>query len=101
MYIYYTLTLGVLDSLPISSLPWLYYSVILTYATLYTHPHTQFTLAINREAEKTKLLISQQKQKVVEKEAETERKKAIIGWYTFKLFKAKDDNRHSCVAYYT
>ncbi|CAI8018548.1 Erlin-2-B [Geodia barretti] len=30
------------------------------------------------EAEKTKLLISQQKQKVVEKEAETERKKAII-----------------------
>ncbi|OWF55244.1 Erlin-2-B [Mizuhopecten yessoensis] len=31
------------------------------------------------EAEKTKLLISIQKQKVVEKEAETERKKAIIG----------------------
>jgi hypothetical protein len=33
----------------------------------------------NREAEKTKLLISIQHQKVVEKEAETERKKAIIG----------------------
>ena len=33
-----------------------------------------------REAEKTKLLISQQKQKVVEKEAETDRKKAVIGW---------------------
>lgn len=32
-----------------------------------------------REAEKTKLLISQQKQKVVEKEAETDRKKAVIG----------------------
>ena len=30
------------------------------------------------EAEKTKLLISTQHQKVVEKEAETERKKAII-----------------------
>jgi hypothetical protein len=32
-----------------------------------------------REAEKTKLLISIQKQKVIEKEAETERKKAVIG----------------------
>ena len=31
------------------------------------------------EAEKTKLLITAQKQKVVEKEAETERKKAVIG----------------------
>lgn len=31
-----------------------------------------------REAEKTKLLISIQHQKVVEKDAETERKKAII-----------------------
>merc|ERR1712077_100504 len=30
------------------------------------------------EAEKTKLLISTQRQKVVEKEAETERKKAVI-----------------------
>jgi len=34
-----------------------------------------------REAEKTKLLIAVQKQKVVEKEAETDRKRAIIGWY--------------------
>lgn len=32
-----------------------------------------------REGEKTKLLISIQHQKVVEKEAETERKKAVIG----------------------
>lgn len=32
-----------------------------------------------RESEKTKLLISQQTQKVVEKEAETERIKALIG----------------------
>lgn len=37
-----------------------------------------------REAEKTKLLISAQTQKVVEKEAETERKRAVIGesWVT-------------------
>ncbi len=34
-----------------------------------------------REAEKTKLMISVQKQKVVEKEAETDRKKAVIGRY--------------------
>ena len=34
-----------------------------------------------REGEKTKLLISAQKQKVIEKEAETERKKAVIGKY--------------------
>ena len=34
-----------------------------------------------REGEKTKLLISIQKQKVVEKEAETERKRAVIGRY--------------------
>lgn len=33
---------------------------------------------MNREAEKTKLLISTQHQKVVEKDAETDRKKAII-----------------------
>jgi len=32
-----------------------------------------------REAEKTKLLIVNEKQKVIEKEAETERKKAVIG----------------------
>ena len=37
------------------------------------------SLSPDREAEKTKLLIVQEKQKVVEKEAETERKKAIIG----------------------
>ena len=36
----------------------------------------------SREAEKTKLLISAQKQKVVEKEAETERKKAVIGKFS-------------------
>jgi len=36
-------------------------------------------LLIVREAEKTKLLISSERQKVVEKEAETERKRAIIG----------------------
>lgn len=34
---------------------------------------------VYRESEKTKLLISQQTQKVVEKEAETERIKAVIG----------------------
>jgi hypothetical protein len=33
---------------------------------------------VHREAEKTKLLISTQHQKVVEKDAETERKKAVI-----------------------
>lgn len=36
-------------------------------------------LCMCREAEKTRLLITAQTQKVVEKEAETERKKAIIG----------------------
>lgn len=36
-------------------------------------------VCFHREAEKTKLLIAVQKQKVIEKEAETERKKAIIG----------------------
>ena len=41
---------------------------------------SNFYLAnLKREAEKTKLLISIQHQKVVEKEAETERKKALIG----------------------
>ena len=40
-----------------------------------------FAFVTNREGEKTKLLIAQQKQKVVEKEAETERKKAVIGEY--------------------
>ena len=38
-----------------------------------------FVIVMFREGEKTKLLIAAQKQKVVEKEAETERKKAIIG----------------------
>ncbi|VDL98631.1 unnamed protein product [Schistocephalus solidus] len=35
------------------------------------------------EAEKTKLLIAQQRQKVVEKEAETERRRAVIGGFFF------------------
>jgi len=39
----------------------------------------QCLLCMYREAEKTKLLISSERQKVVEKEAETERKRAIIG----------------------
>lgn len=38
-------------------------------------------MCMRREAEKTRLLITVQTQKVVEKEAETERKKAIIGNY--------------------
>lgn len=37
-----------------------------------------FLLILIREAEKTKLLIAEQRQKVIEKEAETERKRAII-----------------------
>ena len=41
-------------------------------------PHSCVCLP-SRESEKTKLLIAAQKQKVVEKEAETERKKALIG----------------------
>ena len=41
--------------------------------------HVTQVLCCYREAEKTKLLITAQKQKVVEKEAETERKKAVIG----------------------
>ena len=36
-------------------------------------------LCCYRGAEKTKLLITVQKQKVVEKEADTERKKAVVG----------------------
>lgn len=36
-------------------------------------------VCVCREAEKTRLLITAQTQRVVEKEAETERKKAIIG----------------------
>ena len=43
-------------------------------------PHVSFlpSLLRAREAEKTKLLISIQRQKVVEKDSETERKKAVI-----------------------
>lgn len=37
-----------------------------------------FLSFLYREAEKTKLLIAEQRQKVIEKEAETERKRAII-----------------------
>lgn len=36
-------------------------------------------MCLLRESERTKLLIAAQTQKVVEKEAETERKKAVIG----------------------
>ena len=36
-----------------------------------------------REAEKTKLMIATEKQKVIEKEAETERKRAVIGELLF------------------
>ena len=43
--------------------------------------HVKLPWTVCREGEKTKLLISQQKQKVVEKEAETDRKKAVIGEY--------------------
>ena len=39
----------------------------------------ELCVCLSREAEKTKLLISSERQKVVEKEAETERKRAIIG----------------------
>lgn len=49
-------------------------SSVLSYTLLSPAPH--------RESEKTKLLIAAQKQKVVEKEAETERKKALIGLNT-------------------
>ncbi|XP_067038426.1 erlin-2-B-like isoform X2 [Acropora muricata] len=43
------------------------------------------------EGEKTKLLIAQQKQKVVEKEAETERKKAVIDHVHLARMKARAD----------
>lgn len=45
---------------------------------IYVELVNNFVIYIYREAEKTKLLISIQHQKVVEKDAETERKKAII-----------------------
>lgn len=38
------------------------------------------------EAEKTKLLIAEQRQRVVEKEAETERRRAVIGAWNFSKF---------------
>lgn len=47
-----------------------------SFSTASPQPPTFFP---SRESEKTKLLIAAQKQKVVEKEAETERKKALIG----------------------
>ena len=47
--------------------------------TTYTCTSWKIFFFLQREGEKTKLLIAQQKQKVVEKEAETERKKAVIG----------------------
>ena len=50
------------------------------------HFMISFAFVIVREGEKTKLLIAQQKQKVVEKEAETERKKAVIGEHLEILF---------------
>lgn len=43
------------------------------------HLSDLYDVLLRREAEKTKLLIAAQKQKVVEKEAETERKRAVIG----------------------
>lgn len=52
-------------------------------ASFSSPPFTFLLLLLFREAEKTKLLIAIQKQKVIEKEAETDRKKAVIG----KLFK--------------
>lgn len=49
---------------------------------------------VSREAEKTKLLITNQHQKVVEKEAETERKKAIIGEEPLLVFLADEFYRN-------
>ena len=46
------------------------------YRAVVMSSHVKLPWTVCREAEKTKLLISQQKQKVVEKEAETDRKKA-------------------------
>ena len=49
-----------------------------------------------REAEKTKLLIAAQKQKVIEKEAETDRKKAVIGeWVHTSLFTFVEQPTHT------
>ena len=49
------------------------------YKTSFTNPVVTYAVPAHREAEKTKLLIAVQKQKVIEKEAETERKRALIG----------------------
>lgn len=59
------------------------YTVMPTVTMLTLPLHTlNGSLIFCRESEKTKLLISQQTQKVVEKEAETERIKAVIGLKT-------------------
>lgn len=61
-------------------------SLLLPTHSVQVRPHRKeniyknlFFVCVCREAEKTRLLITAQTQKVVEKEAETERKKAIIG----------------------
>lgn len=58
-------------------------SLLLSTHSFQIRPHRKepnlFCVCVCREAEKTRLLITVQTQKVVEKEAETERKKAIIG----------------------
>lgn len=51
-------------------------------------------VCVRREAEKTRLLITSQTQKVVEKEAETERKKAIIGKYHTIWLQASQQGLH-------
>ena len=53
-----------------------FYNFVEGYLASSTELHKIFVF---RESEKTKLLIVSEKQKVVEKEAETERKKAVIG----------------------
>lgn len=53
-----------------------------------------------RESEKTKLLISQQTQKVVEKEAETERIKAVIGEIKKKILKKRKESL-DCILHMT
>ena len=52
-----------------------------------------FDSEIFREGERTKLMITAERQKVVEKEAETERKRAVIGnTYGFITFTDADSN---------
>lgn len=48
------------------------------FSILLLHTFYLFSFPSYREGEKTKLLISEQHQKLVEKDAETDRKKAII-----------------------